>query len=105
MSATAEPGRLRGFYKKYNFTLWVLVFVAVSMLKPAVFRVWFGTDLKVLIVPLIQIITFGVGTTLSSRDFRNVLAMPGPVLLGIVLQFTIMPLVGYAIAMTYGFPS
>jgi bile acid:Na+ symporter, BASS family len=104
MSAAAEPGRLRGFYKKYNFTLWVLVFVAVSMLRPAIFRVWFGTDLKVLIVPLIQIITFGVGTTLSSRDFRNVLAMPGPVLLGIVLQFTIMPLVGYAIAMTFGFP-
>jgi BASS family bile acid:Na+ symporter len=104
MSAAAETGGFRGFYKKYNFTLWVLVFVTLSMLKPAAFRVWFGTDLKVLIVPLIQIITFGVGTTLSSRDFRNVLAMPGPVLLGIVLQFTIMPLVGYGIAMTFGFP-
>ena len=104
MSAAEERGRLRAFYKKYNFTLWVLVFVSAAMLRPGAFRVWFGTDLKVLIVPLIQIITFGVGTTLSSRDFRNVLAMPGPVLLGIVLQFTIMPLVGYSIAMTFGFP-
>jgi BASS family bile acid:Na+ symporter len=103
-SAPVQPGRLRRFYKKYNFTFWVLVFVGASMLYPAAFRSWFGTDLKVLIVPLIQIITFGVGTTLSGRDFRNVLSMPGPVLLGIVLQFTIMPLVGYAIAMTFGFP-
>ena len=100
----SEPGRLRRLYNKYAFTFWVLVFVTVSMLHPAAFRSWFGTDLKILIVPLIQIITFGVGTTLSGRDFRNVLAMPGPVLIGIALQFTVMPLVGYTIAMTFGFP-
>ena len=100
----SEPGRLRRLYKKYAFTFWVLVFVTVSMLHPAAFRSWFGTDLKILIVPLIQIITFGVGTTLSGKDFRNVLAMPWPVLIGIALQFTVMPLVGYTIAMTFGFP-
>jgi BASS family bile acid:Na+ symporter len=106
MTSDAPPrGRFRRLYKKYNFTLWVLVFVAVSMLYPAAFRVWFGTDLKVLIVPLIQIITFGVGTTLSARDFKNVLAMPWPVLIGVGLQFTIMPFVGYGIAMTFGFPA
>ena len=106
MTSDAPPrGRFRRLYKKYNFTLWVLVFVAASMLYPAAFRTWFGTDLKVLIVPLIQIITFGVGTTLSARDFKNVLAMPWPVLIGVVLQFTVMPFVGYGIAMTFGFPA
>jgi len=94
----------REFYRKYAFTIWVLVFVAASMARPALFRAWFGTDLKVLIVPLIQIITFGMGTTLSGKDFKNILIMPRPVLIGIALQFTIMPLVGYAIAMTFGFP-
>jgi BASS family bile acid:Na+ symporter len=103
-SAAPRRGRARRLYEKYNFTLWVLVFVAASMLYPAAFRTWFGTDLKVLIVPLIQIITFGVGTTLSARDFKNVLAMPWPVLIGVGLQFTIMPFVGYGIAMTFGFP-
>ncbi|MDP2914678.1 MAG: bile acid:sodium symporter family protein [Candidatus Aminicenantes bacterium] len=103
-SGMSQGGRFRRLYKKYNFTLWVLVFVAASMLYPAAFRNWFGTDLKVLIVPLIQIITFGVGTTLSARDFKNVLAMPWPVLIGVGLQFTIMPFVGYGIAMTFGFP-
>ncbi len=105
MNSPGRPaGRWRRLYGKYNFTFWVLVFVTISMLHPAAFRSWFGTDLKILIVPLIQIITFGVGTTLSGGDFKNVLAMPGPVLIGIVLQFTIMPLVGYTITMTFGFP-
>ena len=95
---------LRRFYQKYAFTLWVLVAVAASMSRPEAFRSWFGTDLKVLIVPLIQVITFGMGTTLSGKDFRNVLTMPWPVFIGVALQFLIMPLVGYAIAMTFGFP-
>jgi len=102
-SARRGGGWLR-FYKKYAFTLWVLVAVAASMSDPAAFRSWFGTDLKILIVPLIQIITFGMGTTLSGKDFRNVLTMPWPVFIGVGLQFLIMPLVGFAIAMTFGFP-
>lgn len=95
------PGR---FIKKYAFTLSVVVAVAAALSYPVAFRAWFGTDLKVLIVPLIQVITFGMGTTLSGKDFRNVLTMPWPVFIGIALQFLIMPLVGYAIAMTFGFP-
>ncbi|HVP89913.1 MAG TPA: bile acid:sodium symporter family protein [Terriglobales bacterium] len=96
---------LRRFYRKYAFTLWVLVAVAVSMLRPAAFRSWFGTDLKVLIVPLIQVITFGMGTTLSARDFRNIIVMPWPVFIALTLHFFIMPLVGFTIAMTFGFPA
>jgi BASS family bile acid:Na+ symporter len=99
-----SPSGLRRFYAKYAFTLWVLVAVAASMTHPAAFRSWFGADLKVLIVPLIQVITFGMGTTLSGRDFRNVLTMPVPVLVGVSLQFLIMPFVGYGIAMSFGFP-
>ncbi len=95
--------KLLQFYKKYAFTIWVLVFVAASMIHPAAFRAWFGTDLKILIVPLIQVITFGMGTTLGAKDFRRVLTMPWPVLIGVVLQFTIMPLVGAGIAHALGF--
>jgi bile acid:Na+ symporter, BASS family len=101
---TPRRNGFRRFYAKYAFTLWVLVAVTASMTNPALFRSWFGTDLKVLIVPLIQVITFGMGTTLSGRDFKNVLVMPWPVAIGVVLQFLIMPLVGFAIAMTFGFP-
>ena len=87
----------------YAFTMWVLVFVAASLVQPAAFGTWFGFDLKILIVPLIQIIMFGMGTTLSVSDFGRVLQMPWPVLVGLVLQFSIMPTLAYLLAATLGF--
>jgi BASS family bile acid:Na+ symporter len=89
--------------RTYAFTAWVFVFVAASMFYPGAFGTWFGTDLKVLIVPLIQVIMFGMGTTLSLADFGRVLAMPWPVLVGFALQFSVMPSVGFTLATAFGF--
>lgn len=89
--------------KSYAFTVWVFTFVAASMFYPFAFGTWFGFDLKMLIVPLIQIIMFGMGTTLHLKDFGRVLTMPWPVFIGIFLQFTVMPFAGYCIAMLFGF--
>jgi len=90
-------------FKSYAFTLWVFAFVAASMFYPSAFGTWFHADLKILIVPLIQIITFGMGTTLSAKDFQRVFTMPWPVFIGMFLQYTIMPLVGCTIALLLGF--
>jgi BASS family bile acid:Na+ symporter len=89
--------------KSFAFTIWVFVFVAASMIYPAAFGSWFGVDLSILIVPLIQIIMFGMGTTLSVADFGRVFKMPWPVLVGFVLQFSVMPLAGFTIARLFGF--
>ena len=89
--------------KSVAFTAWVFVFVAVSMFYPGTFGTWFGVDLKVLIVPLIQIIMFGMGTTLSLHDFGRVLTMPWPVFVGMVLQFSVMPTVGWTSHVAFGF--
>ncbi len=89
--------------KSFAFTAWVFVFVAASMFFPAAFGTWFGADLRVLIVPLIQVIMFGMGTTLSARDFGRVLTTPGPILICVALHFTVMPLVGWSIATVFGF--
>ena len=89
--------------KRYAFTFWVFAFVAASMFFPAYFGTWFGADLKILIVPLIQVITFGMGTTLSARDFGRVFTMPWPVFIGMFLQYTIMPFVGFGIATLFRF--
>jgi BASS family bile acid:Na+ symporter len=89
--------------KSFAFTAWVFAFVAASMFYPQAFMTWAGWDLKVLIVPLIQIIMFGMGTTLSVADFARVFKMPWPVFVGMVLQFSIMPLVGFTVASTFGF--
>jgi BASS family bile acid:Na+ symporter len=96
------------FLKSFTFTAWVFAFVAASMVYPiafypVAFGSWFGVDLKILIVPLIQIIMFGMGTTLSVSDFGRVFKMPWPVLVGFVLQFSVMPLTGLALAKIFGF--
>jgi BASS family bile acid:Na+ symporter len=92
--------RLRSF----AFTAWVLAFVAAAMVWPQAFGRWLGYDLRFLIVPLVQIIMFGMGTKLSGQDFIRVLVMPRPVLIGVTLHFVVMPLTGYTIAKTFGFP-
>jgi bile acid:Na+ symporter, BASS family len=93
----------RSAWKRYAFTVWVFASVAASMFFPRAFGTWFGEDLKILIVPLIQVITFGMGTTLSARDFGRVFTMPWPVFIGMFLQYTIMPLVGLGIATLFRF--
>lgn len=89
--------------KSFAFTLWVLAFVAASLLYPKLFGAWFGLNLSLLIVPLIQIIMFGMGTTLSLKDFTRIIKMPVPVFIGLLLQYTIMPFVGLAIATLFRF--
>jgi BASS family bile acid:Na+ symporter len=64
---------------------------------------WAGFNLGILIVPLIQIIMFGMGTTLSLADFGRVVKMPWPVLVGFVLQFSVMPITALVLAKAFGF--
>ncbi len=89
--------------RTYAFSAWVMTFVIAALLYPARFQTWGEFELKLLIVPLIQVIMFGMGTTLGVSDFLRTFAMPRAVLLGIFLQFTIMPLVGYGLATGLGF--
>ena len=46
---------------------------------------------------------FGMGTTLSLADFLRVAKRPWAVATGVLLQFLVMPLVGFLIAKTFGF--
>jgi BASS family bile acid:Na+ symporter len=86
------------------FPACVGVAVALGMFQPALFGKYFGYDLKLLIVPLIQIIMFGMGAKLSANDFVRVFVMPWPVFIGVALHYTVMPLTGYTIAKMFGFP-
>jgi BASS family bile acid:Na+ symporter len=86
------------------FPFCVACAVVVAMIKPALFGTWFGFDLKFAIVPLIQIIMFGMGAKLSGSDFVRVFVMPWPVFIGVGLHYTVMPLTGYALAVLFHFP-
>lgn len=86
-------------YSAFAFTLWVAAFVAAAMFYPAAFHTWSGFELSTLMVPLIQIIMFGMGTQLTPGDFLRVFSMPKAVIIGLVLQFSVMPFVGKGLAM------
>lgn len=55
-----------------------------------------------LISVLLGVIMLGMGITLSFDDFRRVLAIPRCVAVGVILQFTVMPLTGVALAVGFG---
>ncbi len=92
------------FLKGLSFTVLIFAAVAASMYYPAPFVSLWGFEMKKLIVPLLQIIMFGMGAALSWRDFAGVLKMPRGVIIGVLCQFTIMPFVGFTVAQLFSFP-
>jgi BASS family bile acid:Na+ symporter len=89
--------------RKLAFTAWVMTCVLAAFCFPAAFIHWGDFELKKLIVPLIQLIMFGMGATLAISDFTRILKMPRAVFIGIFLQFSIMPLLGFSLAKAFGF--
>ena len=59
---------------------------ALSCLKPS------------LINPMLGVIMFGMGLTLKGEDFRVVFTRPRDVIIGCVAQFTVMPLLAFALS-------
>ena len=92
------------FFKGLSFTTIILAVVSISMYYPQYFRSVSNTSLSVFIIPLLQVIMFGMGTELSLKDFANVVKMPKGILVGVVCHYCIMPLVGVAIASLFNFP-
>ena len=90
--------------KNYLYTLSIIVAATLALLFPAIFTEIGGFKLKALILPLLQIIMFGMGTTMSWKDFEAVLQSPKSVLVGLICQFTIMPLLGFTLSRTFDFP-
>ena len=91
---------LKGFW--YSVT--ILAVASLAMYYPAYFKNIGGKESSFLIPYLLQVIMFGMGTELNLKDFAQVLAMPKGVVVGIVCHYTIMPLVGFAVAHLFNFP-
>lgn len=85
------------------FGIAILACAAVSFAFPSAFTSWGGVKLTKLVTPAIQVIMFGMGTTLTMADFMRVAKCPWAVATGVVLQFLIMPLVGFSLALAFGF--
>ena len=107
LTALALSAGLSTRFRGSAFTLCVFVVVAVGLFFPELSLAWAGKDPSQVIgpyvfVPLIQLIMFGMGMTLTLDDFARVFEMPKAVLIGVVLQFSVMPLMGWTFARLFG---
>src|SRR4051812_700037 len=92
------------FLKGLSFTVMIIGVVSFAMYHPQYFVTIGSFKLSSLIIPLLQIIMFGMGTELSLKDFANVVRMPKGIIVGVVFHYLIMPLVGFSIATLFNFP-
>jgi bile acid:Na+ symporter, BASS family len=90
--------------KGFSFTVIILAMVSLALYYPGYFIKVGDFKLSRLIVPLLQVIMFGMGTELSLKDFARVLRMPKGVIIGVICHYTIMPLVGFTLANLFRFP-
>ncbi len=79
------------------FPLWAILFSGLAYGFPAVFM-----PLKEAIVPLLGLVMFGMGMTLTPKNFLDVSRRPVLILFGVALQFLVMPLVGFLVAAGFG---
>lgn len=100
---TALAIRRNATFGGYAFTVSIFAGVTAALFFPQHFISWNGFKLSGLIVPLIQIIMFGMGTTLSVADFARVLVVPRSIIIGVILHFGIMPTMGFLLTRLFGF--
>jgi bile acid:Na+ symporter, BASS family len=100
--ALGDLPALRG----YQFTAWIIAAVTAALVYPARFLHVGPIDLgnKWIIVTIVQLVMFGMGTQMSLRDFAGIAKMPWSVFVGILCQFTSMPLVGFGLTRLFSLP-
>src|SRR6187401_2170209 len=92
-------------FKGLSYTMMILGAVSIAMYQPQFFKTIGDYKLSALIIPLLQIIMFGMGTELSLKDFANVIRMPKGIIIGEIGHYIIMPLVGFGVANLFNFPN
>ena len=82
------------------FPAWVIIGASLALWKPET-ATWFQPEW---IPYFLGFIMLSMGLTLSLKDFSGVVKLPKSVFLGIGLQYSIMPLIGYSLALAFNLP-
>lgn len=90
--------RISNFFSK-KFPLIVIVISIFALYQPAVFT-WVVPYIAI----LLGIIMFGMGMTISFQDFIIIFKKPKDILLGICLQYLVMPLLAFILARIFILP-
>jgi BASS family bile acid:Na+ symporter len=90
----------------FQFTAWIITAVTAAMIYPHRLLYVGPVDLRNpwIILLVVQAVMFGMSTQMTLQDFAGVAKMPWGVGVGIVCQFTIMPLVGFTLTRLFAFP-
>jgi BASS family bile acid:Na+ symporter len=83
------------------FPIWVLIASALALWRPGLFA-WFSGPL---ITVGLAVIMLGMGLTLSLEDARRVSDRRRSLGTGVLLQYTVMPVMGWTCAWLYGLPT
>ena len=79
-----------------TFAIWALLSAMLGFIFPEFFA-----SFAKFIVPILGIIMFGMGTTLRTEDFAEIIRRPKVVLVGLLAQFTLMPLIAYTLTLMF----
>lgn len=91
--------------KGYQYTAWIIAAVVAGMVYPSAFLHWGDFDLrnKWLILIVVQLVMFGMGIQMKLQDFMGLASSGRGVLVGLLCQFSIMPLVGFLLTRIFHF--
>ena len=82
------------------FPLWVSLCAVIALINPALFT-WFSGPW---ITYGLGGIMLGMGLTLQWQDFNQILLTPKWVFLGLLIQFSLMPLMGWGLGVIFELP-
>jgi BASS family bile acid:Na+ symporter len=90
----------------YQYTAWIIAAIVAGMLYPQQLLHWGDFDLRNrwLILIVVQLVMFGMGTQMHLADFEGVAKTPRGVAVGLLSQFTIMPTMGWLLTRVFDFP-
>lgn len=83
-----------------QFPLWAIFLAAVACFFPTEF-----SALKPGIVPLLALVMFAMGMTLTAEHFLAVLKKPKIIVIGVAIQFLLMPLFAYVLSEAFKLPT
>lgn len=90
--------------KDHWYTLCIILLVIIGYNFPEEFSTINGVKLSVFIKPVLQVIMFGMGATMTLSDFVEIFKSPQKVIIGLLAQFTIMPFLGFGLSRMFSFP-
>ena len=83
-----------------NMALFAIIVAVIALTLPVSFK-WVVPRISI----LLGVIMFGMGMTLKPEDFREIFRRPRDVLIGLLAQFTIMPLLALGLANLFQLPA